>query len=338
MNNELKNLPEFMGELRKLEFLYSQNNHITEIPSLVGCNALKEIHLGSNSITTINDEFCQSLPQLKVLNLKDNKLTEISNEIVLLRSLSSLDVSNNLLEQLPSSLAMLSHLSSLQVEGNPLKTIRRDIVQCGTARILKSLRSERISEQSTVKLAEICDNFPDKYEMERHRTLNLSLKELVDIPQAVFEDAVAANVSCINLSRNKLSSIPEALKCTSSVVTELDLSVNLLKDLPDFLSQFSHIHYLNVSNNLIEDLPESLGLLITIREINIASNRLTSLPNCLYELTNLEILQASGNQIEAIDATEQGLGALKKLATLDLSNNSIEILPPILGNMKQIKY
>uniref|UniRef100_A0A1B0CLB2 Myb-like domain-containing protein n=2 Tax=Lutzomyia longipalpis TaxID=7200 RepID=A0A1B0CLB2_LUTLO len=337
MNNDLQNLPEFMGELRKMEILYSQNNNITEIPNLVGCNALKEIQLGCNSIEAISDEFCQSLPQLKVLNLKDNKLKEISKEIVLLRSLSTLDVSNNLLEQLPSTLSMLSHLTNLQVEGNPLKTIRRDIVQCGTARILKILRNERVSEASTAKIEEICDNFPDKYEMKRHRTLNLSLKELVDVPEEVFRDAVEADVSCINLSRNKLTTIPEGFKVMNSVATELDLSVNFLKDVPDFLSQFTHICYLNLSNNLLESLPDSLGLLNTIREINIASNKLRILPNCLYQMTNLEILQASGNQIEAIDASDEGLGALKKLAQLDLSNNSIEVLPPILGNLKQIK-
>ncbi|GAB0094855.1 leucine-rich repeat-containing protein 40 [Sergentomyia squamirostris] len=337
MNNELKSLPEFMGDLRKMEYLYSQNNNIAEIPSLMGCNALKEIYLGNNSIAILSDEFCQSLPQLKVLSLKDNKLKEISNDIILLRSLITLDISNNLLEQLPSSLAMLSHLANLQVDGNPLKSLRRDIIQCGTARILKSLRSERVVEKCSVPVTEHCDTFPDRYEMERHKSLNLSLKELIDIPDSVFADAVKANVTCINLSRNKLESIPSGLETLSSITTEVDLSVNLLKILPDFLSQFGNLRYLNVSSNLLEDLPESLGLVITLRELNIASNRLRNIPNCIYHLTNLEILQASGNQIIVIDATDTGIGSLKKLATLDLSNNSIEMLPPILGNMKQIK-
>lgn len=58
----------------------------------------------------------------------------------LLRNLNRLDVSNNSISVLPTTLSSLAHLISLQVDGNPIKTIRRDILQCGTARILKTLQ------------------------------------------------------------------------------------------------------------------------------------------------------------------------------------------------------
>jgi Leucine-rich repeat (LRR) protein len=54
-------------------------------------------------------------------------------------------------------------------------------------------------------------------------------------------------------------------------------------------------------------------------------------------LKNLEIFLARDNKIEAIDVTEEGLGGLKLLATLDLANNDIAHCPPTLGNMTQIK-
>lgn len=38
------------------------------------------------------------------------------------------------------SLGSLAHLVSLQIDGNPIKSIRRDILQCGTNRILRTLR------------------------------------------------------------------------------------------------------------------------------------------------------------------------------------------------------
>lgn len=62
------------------------------------------------------------------------------------------------------------------------------------------------------------------------------------------------------------------------------------------------------------------------------------MPNCVYELQGLEILLACDNRIKVIDATNSGLGALKRLATLDLRNNNIEQVPPILGNLKNITY
>lgn len=72
--------------------------------------------------------------------MRDNKIEHLPEDIALLQSLIRLDLSNNSIGSLPNSLSTLAHLVSLQVEGNPIKSIRRDIIQCGTTRILKTLR------------------------------------------------------------------------------------------------------------------------------------------------------------------------------------------------------
>ena len=77
---------------------------------------------------------------MKIFDLRDNKITQLPDEIALLQSLTRLDISNNSISNLPYSLSSLAHLVSLQVEGNPIKSIRRDILQCGTVRILKTLK------------------------------------------------------------------------------------------------------------------------------------------------------------------------------------------------------
>lgn len=60
------------------------------------------------------------------------------------------------------------------------------------------------------------------------------------------------------------------------------------------------------------------------------------IPECIYKLSNLEILFVRDNQLEEINASENGLAALPHLAKLDLSNNNIEHVPPILGNLKKL--
>lgn len=50
------------------------------------------------------------------------------------------------IHSLPSSLSTLTHLVSLQLDGNPIRSIRRDIIQGGTVRILKLLR-DRFSQE-----------------------------------------------------------------------------------------------------------------------------------------------------------------------------------------------
>ncbi|XP_033162813.1 leucine-rich repeat-containing protein 40 isoform X5 [Drosophila mauritiana] len=146
MHNDLTSLPEDMGLLRKLECLYLQHNDILELPEFEGNEALSELHASNNFIKIIPKAMCSNLPHLKILDLRDNKITELPDELCLLRNLNRLDVSNNTISVLPVTLSSLAHLISLQVEGNPIKTIRRDILQCGTTRILKTLHDRALAK------------------------------------------------------------------------------------------------------------------------------------------------------------------------------------------------
>lgn len=341
VHNELTALPKAMGEMRKLECLYVQHNNIGELPEFVGCESIKEIHISNNFITDIPADFCESLPQLKVLDLKDNKIEKLPDEINMLQSLMRLDLSNNSILSIPNNLSTLAHLVSLQLDGNPIRSIRRDIIQSGTARIMKTLRDRagQISQPQGSQSTIIGDSstFPDKYKMKKTRSLALGMKALAEVPDSVFEAAKEAEVTVVDLSKNRFTAIPDGLQFLSNDLTELNFSTNLLSNLPVFISQFKRIMYLNLSKNKFTTLPSEIGLLLTLRELNLNNNNLEAIPVCVFDLVHLEILLLADNKITEIDATGEGLGALKRLATLDLSNNNIEVVPPILGNMKQIR-
>jgi Leucine-rich repeat (LRR) protein len=339
MHNDVKFLPEYMGDLRKVEFIYAQHNDIDKLPDLEGCEHLQELHISNNFITEIPEKFCTKLPSLKVLDLRDNKIEKLPDEISMIQSLMRLDLSNNSIYSLPTSLCTLAHLVSLQVEGNPIRSIRRDVIACGTQRILKTLRDRDapINQPKMVQKPTIPEKpFPDIYQLKKTRSLTLCGKNLEEVPDEVFVDAKNAEITIIDFSKNKLKQLPEGLTHLSSMISELNLNANHLKEIQPFVSQFDHIKYLNLSCNQLEKLPDEVGLMITLREINIANNRFTSFPKCIYDLIHLEIILACDNKVEEIDASENGLGALKRLATLDLSNNNIKSVPPVLGNMTQI--
>uniref|UniRef100_A0A0K8W6D1 Leucine-rich repeat-containing protein 40 n=1 Tax=Bactrocera latifrons TaxID=174628 RepID=A0A0K8W6D1_BACLA len=139
-HNDLIALPEDMGSLRKLLCLYLQHNDITQLPTFEGCQNLQELYVANNLVGKLPESFCSNLPHLKILDLRDNKITKIPDEISLLKNLIRLDLTNNSISSLPLSLGSLAHLVSLQIDGNPIKSIRRDILQCGTNRILRTLR------------------------------------------------------------------------------------------------------------------------------------------------------------------------------------------------------
>ncbi|XP_030369993.1 leucine-rich repeat-containing protein 40 isoform X6 [Scaptodrosophila lebanonensis] len=354
MQNDLIYLPDDIGLLRKLQCLYIQHNDIKMLPDFEGSEELQELHASNNFIESVPKALCANLPHLKIFDLRDNKISILPDEICLLRNLHRLDVSNNSINTLPVTLSALAHLISLQVDGNPIKTIRRDILQCGTTRILKTLQERAQAKareggadnatagapgpDEALRLrggqANEARNYPDKYKLRQSRTLAVNLEELTDVPESVFQMAREENVHVVDFARNQLGTLPAGLQHLCHLVTELVLGHNLISHIPPFISQFTRITFIDLSNNLLKDLPSEIGVLNTLRELNIANNRLEFLPNGLYELQSLEVLIASDNHIKALNVS--GLGAMRRLATLDLRNNDIDFVPPILGNLTNI--
>ncbi|KAI8130217.1 hypothetical protein FF38_12561 [Lucilia cuprina] len=357
MHNDLIALPEDMGSLRKLQCLYVQHNDIKELPDFDGCD-LQELHVSNNFIEKIPKNLCSKLPHLKIFDLRDNKITQLPDEIALLQSLIRLDISNNSISNLPYSLSSLAHLVSLQVEGNPIKSIRRDILQCGTVRILKTLKDRAGGLEAAAAAANAEANtmgsdglnsprrppclgeensiFPDRYKLRKTHCLTVTMQNLTEAPDELFATACEENVNIVDFSRNRFTTLPEGLLQMKTCCSELVFANNVISTVPSFISQFTRLSLVNLSCNNLTNLPEEFSVLNTLRELNISNNKFEMLPNCVYELQGLEILLACDNRIKVIDASSSGLGALKRLATLDLRNNNIEHVPPILGNLKNI--
>ncbi|KAK7083015.1 Leucine-rich repeat-containing protein 40 [Halocaridina rubra] len=86
---------------------------------------------------------------------------------------------------------------------------------------------------------------------------------------------------------------------------------------------------------VFEEPGKAWATLLYLREINISANRFEQLPACVYEMKQLEILMASDNKINSLYV--EGLSKLERIAILDLHNNNIDFVPPLLGNMTQLR-
>ena len=106
----------------------------------------------------------------------------------------------------------------------------------------------------------------------------------------------------------------------------LDLSRNqltCLRSLP------TNLITLDLSHNMIAELPTELGTLVKLVELNLSFNQLTCLPSAMSNLTNLMSLDLSHNLLrsEGIGAALEGITGLEKL---NLDHNPLEEsdLPP----------
>ncbi|KAM3964275.1 leucine-rich repeat-containing protein 40 [Aphomia sociella] len=333
-NNNLRKLPP-LGELRKMEILDANHNDIEELPDFYGCTALKEIYFANNYVKEITEEFCDQMQHLNVLNIRDNKLEILPENISLLQTLKRLDLTNNNLNKLPKNLGLLSQLQSISMEGNKLSFVRQDVIRGGTDRMMKFLR-DRISEELVCETRATENEWPDKYTLKKSQALMLPARDLTTVPEDVLMAAASAEVHIVDISRNKFSQIPNGVIHIRETLSQLILSSNNISSVPPEISCLSHLQYLDLGKNCLLDLPPEIGDMKQIRELVISNNKFTKIPRCVYELENLEILLAGENQIDEINVSSDALSKLKKLAVLDLSNNSIYTVPPELGNFTHL--
>lgn len=203
---------------------------------------------------------------------------------------------------------------------------------------------------------------PDKYSMKTSQSLNLSKKNLAELPAEAVENALEAKVQAVDLSKNQILEFPENLEKLMPQLYELNLSSNKLTTVPSLIAG-NLIQFLELSNNRLSNLPHEVQwyilvrflLLILIlflllllilfllqvagmmhlREIILSVNQFEAIPDCLYSCSKLETILIANNRVVNIEVEK--LSQLPMLAVLDLQNNAIQTVPPQLGNVTQLR-
>lgn len=198
--------------------------------------------------------------------------------------------------------------------------------------------------------------------MKHTKLFSLTGQNLLELSEEILEDAAEVSVTTIDLSRNKLSELPDKMSAITTV-TDLKLTSNHLASLPEWIGEtYKCLQVLDINKNHLQSLPSSIGCLKYLRDIDLSFNRyykynfhflpsslniemyiymlctfrrFTELPEAIYDVVSLESLIASDNLIVKIDVPL--LGKLKRLAVLNLTNNNISHVPPELGNLKNLR-
>lgn len=128
------------------------------------------------------------------------------------------------------------------------------------------------------------------------------------------------SIQTANLSRNRLTDLPRALRSWTGL-RQLDLSQNVLHKLPDDWEAYPDLEVLDLSNNQLTHLPDSIQALQSLRVLYLNNNLLEALPAVLGHLSQLEelylvnTLQADSHRDTpfAIPSEWAGLRSLKKI-------------------------
>ena len=116
----LKELPDEICNLHKLETIHLQFNGLAFLPKDIGnLSNLKDLKLGGNELMSLPDSIT-NLKQLEILTVWNNELYDLPSDIGRLTQLKGLDISSNILSELPSSIVKLINLEAFYYDAEDL--------------------------------------------------------------------------------------------------------------------------------------------------------------------------------------------------------------------------
>ncbi|XP_073764155.1 leucine-rich repeat serine/threonine-protein kinase 1 isoform X2 [Danio rerio] len=239
------------------------------------------------------DWFMDVSSRITVLDLSRNCLSSLPSVVPWgLINLRSLDLSQNQLKELPtpasSQQIICSRLQHVNVSENELECLPLGLLH------LKEL--QRISAARN-KLSCLF-NIPDGTNwigLRKLQGLDVSENSLTDLPSSILHCLKTLN--SINISRNKLSRFPDPWACPLKICKA---SNNQIEVLPDTISIFwrTHLREVDISENILKELPAYIFELEALVSLKLCGNQISTLPAPnKWKCSCLRTLDLSRNQL-----------------------------------------
>ncbi|XP_017936353.1 leucine-rich repeat-containing G-protein coupled receptor 5 isoform X2 [Manacus vitellinus] len=304
-NNQLRQVPtEALQNLRSLQSLRLDANHINYVPPncFSGLVSLRHLWLDDNSLTEIPVQAFRSLPALQAMTLALNKIHYIpdyafgnlSSLVVLhlhnnriyslgkkcfdgLHSLETLDLNYNSLDDFPTAIRTLTNLKELHFYDNPIQLVGKSAFQH-----LPELRTLALNGASQLT------EFPDLTGTTSLESLTLTGAQITSLPRSACDQL--PNLQVLDLSYNLLEDLPCFTACKK--LQKIDLHHNEIGEIKaDTFRQLAALRSLDLAWNKIKIIhPNAFSSLPSLIKLDVSSNLLSSFPvTGLHGLTHLKL-------------------------------------------------
>ncbi|XP_049638987.1 leucine-rich repeat-containing G-protein coupled receptor 5 [Suncus etruscus] len=328
-NNHLRQVPtEALQNLRSLQSLRLDANHISYVPPscFSGLHSLRHLWLDDNALTEIPVQAFRSLSALQAMTLALNKIHRIpdyafgnlSSLVVLhlhnnrihslgkkcfdgLHSLETLDLNYNNLDEFPTAIRTLSNLKELGFHSNNIKSIPEKAFVGNPSlitihfydnpiQLVGRAAFQHLPELRTLTLngASQITEFPDLTGTGSLESLTLTGAQISSLPQTVCNQL--PNLQVLDLSYNLLEDLPSFSVCQK--LQKIDLRHNEISEIKaDTFHQLLGLRSLNLAWNKIASIhPDAFSTLPSLRKLDLSANRLSSFPvTGLHGLTHLKL-------------------------------------------------
>jgi Leucine-rich repeat (LRR) protein len=261
----------------------------------------------------------------------ENKLTVLPEGFTTLTELRAADFTANDITQLDERIALMS-LRTLILAANPLRerkflTMSFEDMKRNLASRLPAAEASVVDEDGVEFPAENAAPEAQGWQVTPSGTLDLSSKSLDTIDEILLA-AVADDIRQLHLHQNAFTCIPAPLS-QITFLTVLDLSRNNIETALTSPLSLPKLKDLRLAANKISTLDSLIDHLAApaMQTLDVSNNRLTGTLPCLHiTFPSLISLLAADNALSTVPAS-----SLDGLKTVNLANNDIERLDPLIG-------
>ncbi|KAI2662165.1 PH domain leucine-rich repeat-containing protein phosphatase 2 [Labeo rohita] len=311
-HNGLGVFPESLCEIQTLTELYLSCNGLSAVPARVeNLQSLQTLCLDGNRLDSLPEEL-GSLVQLCSLGLSFNDFPHIPGVVERLCTLDKLAMAGNRVETLDlCSLLRMTHIKSIDLRLNGLRCVKSETLEPVKHLTQLDLRDNQLT---SLDLSSACSL--ETLQCQRNQLGALTLSGFT------LRTLHASNNREYKRPENLLEYLPDWV-CDSRKIEVLDVSHNLLSELPARLLSSLSLRKLLAGNNRLERLADLLDH-IPLETLDLQHNKLRELPESFfYKALNLKYLNVSANALETVPPSSQSEESLSTLQELYLTGNNL---------------
>ncbi|XP_077987035.1 uncharacterized protein LOC144441353 [Glandiceps talaboti] len=236
--NQLRNIPQDIGKLTKLQELNIANTQITETPpELYKLKNLTSLDMSNNQLKCIPEDI-GNLKKLQKLDVTANQVEIIPIRLFKLKELNELHMDDNTIYIIPEGIGKLRALKKLSLGKNNIKELPLDIFD------LKELTELDMHENKLTTIPQ------DICKLKKLRRVNFQANQIKNVPLDLF---AMQNLTELNMSGNQMKMIPSNISEKLRVLRLSDNSIRYLNNA--VLTQASKLEELSLDGNPLVDPP-----------------------------------------------------------------------------------
>ncbi|XP_065754697.1 PH domain leucine-rich repeat-containing protein phosphatase 2 isoform X2 [Phocoena phocoena] len=327
----------------QLKGLNLSHNKLGSFPVLLcEISTLTELNLSCNGFHDLPSQI-GNLLNLQTLCLDGNFLTTLPEELGNLQQLSSLGISFNNFSQIPKVYEKLTMLDKVVMAGNQLEVLKLEVLNCMSHVKHVDLRMNHLKTMVIENLEG--NKYITHMDLRDNQLTDLDLSSLCNLEQLHCERNQLRELTLSGFSLRTLYANSNRLTAVNvypvpSLLTSLELCRNLLECVPDWACEAKKIEILDVSYNLLTEIPVRILSSLSLRKLMVGHNHVQNLP-ALVEHIPLEVLDIQHNLLTRLPDTLfskalNKLNKLEQLEELNLSGNKLKTIPTTIANCKRL--